>query len=52
MYLVEFNSVPNLIVIMFNLLFLVFHVRFICKDYVCVYVRERERERESEDLRH
>ena len=38
MCFVGFNSVPNLIVILFNLLYLVFHVRFICKG--CV--RERE----------
>ena len=38
MCFVGFNFVPNLIVIMFNLLYLVFHVGFICKG--CV--RERE----------
>ena len=35
---VGFNSVPNLIVILFNLIYPVFHVGFICKS--CV--RERE----------
>ena len=35
---VDFNSVPNLIVILFNLIYLVFHVGFICKG--CV--REKE----------
>ena len=38
MCFVGFNSIPNLIVILFNFLYLVFHVRFICKG--CV--RERE----------
>ena len=37
-YFVGFNSVTNLIVIMFNLLYPVFNVRFNCKG--CV--RERE----------
>ena len=36
---VGFNSMPNLIVILFNLMYPVFHVGFICKGYVC----ERER---------
>ena len=40
---VGFNSVPNLIVILFNLIDPVFHVGFICKS--C------ERERESVDSR-
>ena len=35
---VGFNSVPNLIVIVFNFMYPVFHVGFICKG--CV--RERE----------
>ena len=43
MCFVSFNSMPNLIVILFNLLYLVFIVRFNCKG--CV--RERERERKS-----
>ena len=38
MCFVGFNSVPNLIVILFNLLYPVFHVGFICKG--CV--REKE----------
>ena len=38
MYLVGFYSVPNLIVILFNLLYLVFIVRFDCKG--CVLKRE------------
>ena len=36
---VDFNSVPNLIVILFNLMYPVFHVGFICK--VCVKEIER-----------
>ena len=42
MHFVGFNFVSNFIVIMFNLMYLVFHVSFICKGCVC----ERERERE------
>ena len=38
MYFVGFYSVPNLIVILFNLLYLVFIVRFVCKG--CVIERE------------
>ena len=38
MCFVGFNSVPNLIVILFNLLYPIFIVRFNCK----CYVRERE----------
>ena len=38
MYFVGFYSVPNLIVIIFNLLYLVFIVRFDCKG--CVLERE------------
>ena len=34
MSFVGFYSMPNLIVIMFNLLYPVFHVGFICKGYV------------------
>ena len=34
MYFVGFNSVPNLIVILFNILYLVFIVGFYCKDYM------------------
>ena len=48
MCFVGFNSVSNLIVILFNVLYPVFHVGFICKGCVCVCVRERERERERE----
>ena len=40
MYSVGFYSVPNLIVILFNLLYLVFIVGFNCKG--CVIERERE----------
>ena len=47
MCFVDFNSVPNLIVIMFNLLYPVFIVGFNCEG--CMRERERERERESED---
>ena len=49
MCFVGFNSVPNLIVILFNLLYPVFNVGFYCKS--CERERERERERESEDSR-
>ena len=45
MYSVGFYSVPNLIIIKFNLLYPVFVVGFNCKG--CVIERERERERES-----
>ena len=38
MYFVGFYSVPNLIVIIFNLLYLVFIVRFNCKG--CVLKKE------------
>ena len=38
MCFVGFNFMPNLIVILFNVLYLVFHVGFICKG--CV--REKE----------
>ena len=38
MYYVGFYSVPNLIVILFNLIYLVFVVRIYCKG--CVIVRE------------
>ena len=34
MYFVSFNSVPNLIVILINLLYPVFIVGFDCKGYV------------------
>ena len=46
---VDFYFVPNLIVILFNLMYLVFYVGFICKG--CVRERERERERVCEDSR-
>ena len=46
MCFVGFNFLSNLIVIMFNLLYLVFHVGSICKG--CEREREREREREKE----
>ena len=35
---IDFYSMPNLIVIIFNLMYLVFHVGFICKG--CVWERE------------
>ena len=41
---------PNLIVILFNLLYPVFIVGFNCMGCVCVRERERERERVCEDL--
>ena len=34
MCFIGFNSVPNLIVILFNILYPVFNVGFICKGYV------------------
>ena len=40
MYSVGFYSVPNLIVILFNLLYLVFILGFDCKG--CVIEKERE----------
>ena len=40
MYFVGFYSVPNLIISLFNLLYLVFIVGFDCKG--CVIERERE----------
>ena len=43
MCFVGFNSVPNLIVILINLLYPVFIVRFDCKG--CMVERERERVR-------
>ena len=43
MYFVGFYSIPNLIVIIFNLLYPVFIVGFDCKGYVL------ERERVCED---
>ena len=42
MCFIGFNSVPNLIVILFNLLYPLFIVGFNCKGF------EREREREGE----
>ena len=47
LFCVGFNSVPNLIVILFNLMYLVFYVGFICKG--CVYERECEDLRQSEE---
>ena len=47
MCFVGFNSVPNLIVIMFNLLYPVFHVGFICKGYV--WKRESVKTQDIED---
>ena len=46
MCFVGFNSVPNLIIILFNLLYPIFIVGFNCKG--CVI--ERERESVCEDL--
>ena len=43
MYFVGFYSVPNLIAILFNLVYPVFIVRFDCKG--CMVERERERVR-------
>ena len=47
MCFVGFYSVPNLIVIMFNLLYPVFHVGFICKGCVCE--RESVKTQDIED---
>ena len=41
---VGFNSVPNLIVILFNLIYRVFHVGFICKGCVRKRVCEDSRQ--------
>ena len=40
MYFVGFYSMPNLIVIIFNLLYPVFIMGFICKGYMCVRKKE------------
>ena len=47
MCFVGFNSVPNLIVILFNLLYLVFIVGFHCKD--CVLEKESMKIQAIED---
>ena len=47
MCFVGFNSMPNLIVILFNLLDLVFHVGFICKG--CVIEKECVKTQAIED---
>ena len=47
MYFVGFNSVPNLIVILFNLLYPVFFVGFYCKG--CVIEREYVKTQAIED---
>ena len=49
MCLAGFNSVPNLIVILFNLLYPVFIVRFNCKG--CVIERESVKTQTIEDKR-
>ena len=49
MCFVGFNSVPNLIVILFNLLYPVFIVGFNCKG--CVIERERVKTQAIEDRR-
>ena len=49
MYLVGFHSVPNLIVILFNLLYPVFIVGFDCKG--CVIERESMKTQAIEDWR-
>ena len=49
MYFVGFNSVTNLIVILFNLLYLVFIVGFNCKG--CVIKREYLKTQAIEDRR-
>ena len=47
MYFVGFNSVPNFIVILFNLLYSVFIVGFVCKG--CVIEREYVKTQAIED---
>ena len=49
MCLAGFNSVPNLIIILFNLLYPVFIVRFNCKG--CVIERESVKTQTIEDRR-
>ena len=49
MYFVDFNSVSNLIVILFNLLYPVFIVGLYCKD--CVIEREYVKTQAIEDRR-
>ena len=49
MYLVGFRSVPNLIVILFNLLYPVFIVGFDCKG--CVIEKESMKTQAIEDWR-
>ena len=49
MYFVGFNSMPNLIVILFNLLYPVFIMRFNCKG--CVIERENMKTQAIEDRR-
>ena len=49
MYFVCFYSVPNLIVILFNLMYPIFVVRIYCKG--CVIVRESVKTQTIEDMR-
>ena len=49
MYFVSFNSMANLIVILFNLLYLVFVVGFNCKG--CVIERESVKTQAIEEIR-
>ena len=49
MYFVGFNFVPNLIVILFNLLYPIFIVRFYCKG--CVIERKYVKAQAIEDKR-
>ena len=49
MCFVDFNSMPNLIVILFNLLYLVFIVGFNCKG--CVIEKEYVKTQAIEDKR-
>ena len=49
MYFVGFNSVTNLIVILFNILYPVFIVRLYCKG--CVIEREYVKTQAIEDIR-
>ena len=49
MYFVGFNSVPNLIVILFNLLYPIFIVGFYCKG--CVIEKEYVKTQAIEDIR-
>ena len=50
LFCVGFNSVSNLIVILFNLMYPVFYVGFPCKDCVCERVCEDSRQSEEREV--